>query len=149
MRRRTKRLSSRRAIIYAIVIAIILAVNYLRENSPAEGLSIEPSATAEQSAPIAESAKSKEVAKSTEANKPQEVPAPAKSHYLGWAELPQVKASDEQYITSHMCDEQMRNYTVCYSSRHHSPLWVAYPLHRAYEGEIGRASCRERVSGSV
>ncbi len=135
MRRRTKPLSSRRAIIYAIVIAIMLVVNYLRENSPAEGLSIEPSATAEQSAPTTEPAKSKEP---TEANKPEEVPTPATSHYLGWAELPHTEASDEQYITSHMCDEQMRNYTVCYSSRHHSPLWVAYPLHRSYEGEVKR-----------
>lgn len=135
MRRRTKRLSSRRAIIYAIVIAIMLVVNYLRENSPAEAISIEPSATAQQSTPVAQSAESTE---NKEATSPKEVSAPAKSQYLGWAELPEAEPNDEQYITSHMCDEQMRNYTVCYSSRHHSPLWVAYPLHRAYEGEVKR-----------
>ena len=134
MRRRTKPLSSRRAIIYAIVVGVLFVINYLREREPSKPAIVELSPT-EQSVPQAAPSTSD---KPSTSNEPKEAAAPAKSQYLGWAELPTAKASDEQYITSHMCDEQMRNYTVCYSSRHHSPLWVAYPLHRAYEGEVKR-----------
>ena len=54
-----------------------------------------------------------------------------------------VNASDAtQYYSTHWCEGgerapsgfTARNYTVCFSSEHHVPLWVAAPLHDMYEG---------------
>ena len=56
----------------------------------------------------------------------------------GWAELPAQKESRELYITHHMCDEKTRNYTVCYSARHRSPMWIAAPMHESYNGSVKR-----------
>ena len=56
----------------------------------------------------------------------------------GWAELPAQEQSRELYIAHHMCDEQRRNYTVCYSARHRSPMWIAAPMHESYNGSVKR-----------
>lgn len=79
-----------------------------------------------------------------------------------WAELPvmnirevqedgktyKVNASDPtQYYATHWCPGgetapsgiAARNYTVCFSSEHHVPLWVAAPRHRMYVGSADRS----------
>ena len=75
----------------------------------------------------------------------------------GWAELPVVNskksgdylvdATDNTlYYAYHFCPggeknpsgKPLRNYTVCFSSKHHCPVWVAAPRHSCYEGSSGR-----------
>ena len=72
-----------------------------------------------------------------------------------WFELPVIPDADENgvddndptlYYAYHMCagpekdDKGMtaRNYTVCYSSEYHCPVWVAAPRHEMYVGNSGR-----------
>lgn len=64
----------------------------------------------------------------------------------GWAELPAEDASNSDYYYGHhYCPDfsagsyQARNYTVCFSARHHCPVWVAAPRHSCYEGSSGRS----------
>lgn len=54
-----------------------------------------------------------------------------------WAELPNQREDKELYYTSHTSAEG-RNFTVCYSAQHCSPLWVAAPKHPSYRGEAKR-----------
>ena len=75
----------------------------------------------------------------------------------GWYETPlmniqksgqyRVNATDPtQYYAIHLCSggekgpggKTARNYTVCYSSKYHCPLWVAAPRHSMYVGGAGR-----------
>lgn len=75
----------------------------------------------------------------------------------GWYETPfmniqksgqyRVNATDPtQYYAIHLCTggekgpggKTARNYTVCYSSKYHCPLWVAAPRHSMYVGGAGR-----------
>ena len=75
----------------------------------------------------------------------------------GWCEMPLMNIShngDYLYNTSdptqfyaiHMCSggekgpggKTARNYTVCYSSQYHCPVWVAAPRHSMYVGGAGR-----------
>lgn len=67
--------------------------------------------------------------------------------YPGWPELvPEdaSKAGGEYYYAYHMCPDfrvggrLARNYTVCYSSTHHCPVWVAAPRHKCYESGASR-----------
>ena len=53
-----------------------------------------------------------------------------------------VKAYSNIYYAHHLCaggeknaqrNDTARNYTVCYSGKHHCPLWVAAPRHAMYE----------------
>ncbi len=63
---------------------------------------------------------------------------------LGWAELPaRVENADWFYHTHHsrtvVTDVPVRNYSYCYDTRRHNPVWVAYPLHALWqEGGYGR-----------
>lgn len=58
----------------------------------------------------------------------------------GWAELPAEMENDDLYYAHHISKEEARrNYTVCFSSSHCCPLWVAYPLHNSYKGEAKRS----------
>ena len=75
----------------------------------------------------------------------------------GWAELPAmnivlsgkylVDGSDPDiYYAYHITPDltgpggkKARNYTVCFSAEHHSPLWIAAPLHTSYTGSSGRS----------
>lgn len=75
----------------------------------------------------------------------------------GWAELPLmdmvqsdgylVDRTDPQvYYAYHITPDlnnafgkRARNYTVCFSAEHHSPLWVAAPLHTFYKGSTDRS----------
>ena len=84
---------------------------------------------------------------------------PAAGVRPGWAELPAMNItksgkyminSDDntQYFAWHICPDfyygnsthLARNYTVCYSSTYHCPVWVAAPRHRSYEVGSGRSS---------
>ena len=75
----------------------------------------------------------------------------------GWFEIPRMdirksgsymtnEADNTQYYAIHMCTggekgpggKTARNYTVCYSAKHHCPLWVAAPRHSMYVGGSGR-----------
>ena len=75
---------------------------------------------------------------------------------LAWAELPTIVDADKNgiydsdatlYYAHHLCaggeknaqgNGSARNYTVCFSSSHHCPMWVAAPLHSRYQGSSGR-----------
>ena len=84
------------------------------------------------------------------------VTPPTTTSTLSWAELPVITDGDGDgvcdsdntlYYARHLCaggeknaqrDAAARNYTVCFSARHHCPLWVAAPRHSMYEGSSGR-----------
>ena len=71
-------------------------------------------------------------------------PTPSKG-WPGWFELPAVSDADGNriddkdntlYYARHsfkMSSRELRNYTVCYSSEHHCPVWVAAPRHSVYQ----------------
>lgn len=71
-------------------------------------------------------------------------PTPSKG-WPGWFELPAVSDADGNriddndptlYYARHsfsMSGRQLRNYTVCFSSEHHCPVWVAAPRHSVYQ----------------
>ena len=132
MRRRTKKLGSRRTTIYIIVLILLVAANYIHglteENT--EPTAIEQSTERQE----AEKQATKEAVPESSA-KPIRT---SKEPRSGWAELPAQKESRELYITHHMCDEKTRNYTVCYSARHRSPMWIAAPMHESYNGSVKR-----------
>ena len=55
-----------------------------------------------------------------------------------WPELPEtiVKNPDYKYVT-HWAEtvnsgKRVRNYTACYDTEKHNPVWVAYPMHACY-----------------
>ncbi len=75
----------------------------------------------------------------------------------GWYEMPLMNISKSgsylvnsddatQYYAIHLCaggekaagGRTARNYTVCFSSEHHCPVWVAAPRHNMYVGSSGR-----------
>ncbi|MCH5329448.1 MAG: DNA/RNA non-specific endonuclease [Alistipes sp.] len=69
----------------------------------------------------------------------------------GWAELPVERSTKYDaatlYYAHHLCaggeknaqnNGKARNYTVCFSSAHHCPVWVAAPRHKMYEGSTKR-----------
>lgn len=76
-------------------------------------------------------------------------PTPSKG-WPQWFELPGVNDEDGNriddkdntlYYARHsfkMSSRELRNYTVCYSSKHHCPVWVAAPRHNVYKGGSGR-----------
>ena len=82
---------------------------------------------------------------------PDPTPEPEVTSRYAWAELPTIIDTNKDgvhdndsniYYAHHLCagSEQnaqrngtARNYTVCYSGKHHCPLWVAAPRHAMYE----------------
>ena len=75
----------------------------------------------------------------------------------GWYELPQfaykesgsymIDSEDSNlYYAHHICaggekgpnGKTARNYTVCYSAKHHCPVWVAAPRHTMYQSGASR-----------
>ena len=122
MRRRTHKLGSSKTIIYIIIVVLLVAGNYIYNSCAPE---------------CAEASELESVVFVDDAE--AEAPAPkGKSSHSGWAELPKQKANDNLYVTSHSCDDNRRNYTICYSREHRSPLWVAAPVHRSYKGDVKR-----------
>lgn len=76
---------------------------------------------------------------------PQQGGGPS-AKYSGWAELvPEDKTNSDYYYAYHLCPDltingnKARNYTVCFSAKHHCPVWVAAPRHACYEGSSGRS----------
>lgn len=81
----------------------------------------------------------------------------------GWYEAPlmNIKKSGSymvneqdatQYYAIHMCaggekgpdGKTARNYTVCFSSEHHCPVWIAAPRHSMYVGSASRTDAYRR-----
>lgn len=75
----------------------------------------------------------------------------------GWFELPVVCDKDHNgiddndkslYYAFHMCaggekyanGNKARNFSVCYSAKHHCPVWVAAPVHKFYKGSANRTN---------
>lgn len=65
---------------------------------------------------------------------------------LRWAELPSnfESPSADQFVhttwtTTVTSGRRVRNYTYCYDTRRHNPVWVAYPHHRCYMEGSGRS----------
>ena len=76
----------------------------------------------------------------------------------GWAELPAEHDADGNgiddndktlYYAHHICageeknaqrDATARNYSVCFSSEHHCPVWIAALRHNMYEGSASRSN---------
>ncbi|WP_288210638.1 DNA/RNA non-specific endonuclease [Alistipes sp. CAG:29] len=66
-----------------------------------------------------------------------------RTKYAGWAELPVEADNGDYHYAYHICPDfkvdghEARNFTVCYSAEHHSPVWVAAPVHNCYVGSSG------------
>ena len=89
-------------------------------------------------------------------------PANGSVYRTGWAELPIECDADGNgiddndatlYYAHHLCagseknaqkNGSARNYTVCFSSKHHCPVWVAAPRHNCYEGSSGRTDAYQK-----
>lgn len=89
---------------------------------------------------------------------PEEKPASGMTYRSGWFELPievdQDKDgiddnNDTYYYAHHLCggseknaqrSGRARNYSVCFSSEHHCPVWVAAPRHSMYSGSANRTN---------
>ena len=63
-----------------------------------------------------------------------------------WAELPSDYATpapdrfvQTTWTTTATSGQHVRNYTYCYDTRRHNPIWVAYPHHRCYLEGSGRS----------
>ena len=84
---------------------------------------------------------------------------PSLVYRTGWPELPVTdeyvyqtnyrrdNKNTDYYYAHHLCPDvnnaqnngKARNYTVCFSAKHHCPLWVAAPRHKMYEAGYGRS----------
>lgn len=87
---------------------------------------------------------------------PEPTPTVGATYRVGWYELPiEVDANADgrddnnstYYYAHHLCaggernaqnGGSARNYTVCFSSEHHCPVWVAAPRHKSYESGASR-----------
>jgi endonuclease G len=65
---------------------------------------------------------------------------------LRWAELPSnfETPSTDQFTHTHWTTtvtsgKHVRNYSYCYDTRRHNPVWVAYPMHKIYQEGSGRS----------
>ena len=149
-------MGGRRPLLYIVVVALLLAGNYLYDNflpkadeSSTEqpdggGMSIEQPVVFGEDMP-----EGMTFEQPTEFGAPEgmtfeqpiefgEQPAASKrSKVAAWPELPKMRQTDEEYVVSHTVGDR-RNYTVCYSSEHRSPVWVAAPVHRSYTGSVKR-----------
>jgi len=85
-------------------------------------------------------------------------PVTGDTYRSGWPELPIEADADGNgiddndktlYYAHHLCDGgeknaqnngKARNYTVCFSAKHHCPVWVAAPRHECYEGSANRTN---------
>ena len=141
MRRRTRKMSNRRPVVYLAIIAAAALLNFIYDNYAPQ-----PSETTTNS-PAAENPEVP-AAKATATD--QTVPAhaaaaPANVYRTGWPELPAERADDDLYYTRHLFDAAadgtaaVRNYSSCYSRRHRCPVWVAAPLHPSYRDETRRS----------
>ena len=133
MRRRTKKLSSSKGLIYIVLLALLAGGRYIYNNylAPDEvggaATLAEPTTPAEQ--------------KTT-----SESEAPRKRKGIdrsGWAELPaEINDTDLYYAYHTMAEidakDPRRNYAVCFSRELRCPVWVAAALHPSFTGEVKR-----------
>lgn len=71
-----------------------------------------------------------------------EVP-PAIEGRMGWFELPGKPRNGDLICYAHdrlPSDNSRRNFSFCFSADHHASMWVAYPLHNCYLGEMDRTN---------
>ena len=72
--------------------------------------------------------------------------AKAEPKNYAWAEMPAVnvkKANYKQvthYANTVKTYKYVRNYSACYDTERHNPMWVAYPLHECYLEGWGRTT---------
>ena len=89
-------------------------------------------------------------------------PANGSVYRTGWAELPIECDADGNgiddndatlYYAHHLCagseknaqrSGTARNYTVCFSAKHHCPVWVAAPRHKSYESGASRTDAYQK-----
>ena len=87
---------------------------------------------------------------------PNPNPTTGNVYRSGWAELPIECDADGNgiddndatlYYAHHLCagseqnaqrNGKARNFTVCFSAKHHCPVWVAAPRHKSYESGASR-----------
>ncbi|MBR5594823.1 MAG: DNA/RNA non-specific endonuclease [Alistipes sp.] len=87
---------------------------------------------------------------------PTPTPGEGNTYRSAWFELPLEIDSNKDgiddnnstyYYAHHLCaggeqnaqrNGKARNYSVCFSSTHHCPVWVAAPRHRSYESGASR-----------
>lgn len=136
MRRRTRKMSNRRPVVYLAIIAAAALLNFVYDNyapQPSESAANSP-ATENPEVPAAKATTPEPAAS-----------APANVYRTGWPELPAERADDDRYYTRHLfgaADDgapEVRNYSSCYSRRHRCPVWVAAPLHPSYRDEARRS----------
>lgn len=165
MRRRTKPLGGR-PLLYLVVIALLLAANYVYDNfapdseaslqdstqSASGGMSIEQPVVFGEDMPQGmtieqpiefDAPEGMTIEQPTEfgaqfADKNSAGEGNARKAFSGWAELPEIEQGGDIYAVRHLLSDGRRNYTVCYSAEHRAPLWVAAPVHRSYTGEVKR-----------
>ncbi|MBQ3249430.1 MAG: DNA/RNA non-specific endonuclease [Alistipes sp.] len=93
-----------------------------------------------------------------EGEKQDEQPIVGNTYRMGWFELPMEADNnkdgiddnnDTYYYAHHLCggseknaqrNGRARNYSVCFSSEHHCPVWVAAPRHSMYSGSANRTN---------
>ena len=61
-----------------------------------------------------------------------------------YAELPEFEDNDDYhyntlYTKTVSSGKSVRNYSVCYDTRRHNPIWVAFPMHTVYTEGSGRS----------
>ena len=141
MRRRTKKLSPRRAIIYIVILAFLVGARVIRDN-------LDSSLTT----PSAEAAATELPASKPAGNPSDDAPVKpqgesagnntqVQTYRSGWAELPNERNDKDLYYAHHTIGQgadQVRNYSVCFSREQCCPVWVAFPLHPSYKGEAKR-----------
>ena len=133
MRRRTRKMSSRRPAVYLAIVAAGFLARLLYNASYAPAAH-EARTEADVSVPVVGNAAS------------GTAPAAVNVYRSGWAKLPSERADDDIYYTHHLffgpqgaAAPAVRNYTACYSSRYRCPLWVAAPQHPSYRGGAKRS----------
>jgi endonuclease G len=65
----------------------------------------------------------------------------AQPSFSGWAEIPEEKDNSNYTYVTHtitLDNKKVRNYSICFDKSVKASLWVAYPLHSAYIGGLGR-----------
>ena len=131
MRRRTRKLSSSRAVVYIVLLVFVWGAKYIYNNY---------APTTENSTPEATILVTSSQAQPEESPRSDDAP---KHRLSGWAELPAERNKQELYYAYHLIEEEdsadkRRNYAVCFNSDKHCPVWVAAAMHPSFTGDTKR-----------
>ena len=131
MRRRTRKLSSSRAVVYIVLLAFVWGAKYIYNNY---------TPTTENSTPETTILVTSSQAQPEESPRSDDAP---KHRLSGWAELPAERDQKELYYAYHLIEEEdsadkRRNYAVCFNSDKHCPVWVAAAMHPSFTGDTKR-----------